>query len=171
MRSAVRLPMPGDGCEQREVARRDAALQRVHRIAREQRERLRRAEPRDAEQQDEQPALALAREPVERERVLAHDEMRVQLHRLRVIARRARRGRRGVDAQADAAHLDDQAVGVDLGQAAAQARDHRAARARAKRSPARALQAWQRASASASAAWSLSGAAGSESSWRTMRMT
>ena len=160
-----------DRRQQRQVAGRDAPLQRVHRIAGEQRERLGRPEPRDAEQRDEEPALPLRREAVERERVLAHDEVRLQLHGLRMLARGACRGRGGMDAQPDAPHLHHQAVGVCLDEAPGQARNHRAALARANRASARALQAWQRASASASAAWSLSGASGSESSCRTMRMT
>ena len=94
----------------------------------------------------------LAREAVERERVLAHDEVGLQLHGVRGLLRRARGRGGGVHAQPDAPDLDHEAIGVGLEQAPGDACDHLAALARAKRSPARALQAWQSASASASAA-------------------
>ena len=57
--------------------------------------------------------------------------MGLQLHGLGMVACSTRRGGRGVHEQADAADLDDQSVGLGARQTPLEARDHRAARARA----------------------------------------
>ena len=97
-------------------------------VHREDREGDPRADARDPAQQVEEIALVDVGEAVQRERVLAHDELGLQRHELGRLAGAPGRGRRGVHAQADASDLDHEPVDVLDGEPAAQACDHRAVR-------------------------------------------
>src|SRR5438270_5818079 len=85
----------------------------------------------DAEQHQEELALLLGGESVERERVLAHDEMRVE-QRLFAgggdVAKRLRRDRQAI---ANAAAVDDDVVGAPDRDGPGDERDHARATARA----------------------------------------
>src|SRR5262249_7394184 len=106
--------------------------------------------------------------PVERQRVVAHDEVRVQRHAATHPGDLAQRLGRDREPVADAARrLDDDVVGAADRHVAGDERDHPASAAAASG----AGVAWQMATASASAAWSGRGGSGSESSAWTIRAT
>ena len=120
-------------------------------------------------QQQEQVALLLGGEAVERQRVVADDEVGVQRDRLadrRDVAQRL--GRDGEPVADAGRRLDDDVVGAPDRDLAGDEGDHRAA---ATAWASGAWLAWQIATASASAAWSGVGSSGSESSACTIRPT
>ena len=105
-------------------------------------------------------------ESVERERVVAHDEVGVQRGRLADGGNVPERLGRDGEAVADAAAVDDDVVGAADGDVAADERDH----------PVIAIATgawlrWQMATARASAAWSGRGGSGSASSAATISCT
>src|SRR5207247_1513240 len=116
----------------------------------------------------------LGREAVERERVVADDELRVQRDaapQRRHLLERLGRDREPVT---DAARgLQHDVIGAPDRDLARDQRDHGAAPVSALpvRPRSGAWLAWQMPTASASAAWSASGPAGSESSTWTIRVT
>ena len=155
-----------DRLEARGVARRDRRDQLAGRPAGEDGERDLGPHGLHAEQHQEEVALLLRVESVERELVVAHDEMRVQRGRLarggNVLERLGRDG----EAVADAAAVDHDVVGTADGDVAADERDHPVI--------AIATGAWlrsQMATARASAAWSGRGGSGSASSAATILCT
>ncbi len=169
IRSAVRLPMPGTAWKRPASPAAIAAISSRGGAAREDRERHLRPDRLHGEQHQEQVALLLGVKAEQRERVVAHDQVRVQRDLLadrRHVAQRLCRDGRAV---ADAVAQDHDVVGAAYGHLSAQQRDHAPARASALDSGAQ--LAWQIATASASAAWSGRGSCSSASSALTMRAT
>ena len=117
----------GDRSEERVVARGDGPPHARRRVGREDAERHLRPHPADRDERQEQLALVLGREPVQREGVLAHDEVGDEGDVVRGGIGHGPRGGGGVDAQPDASDLDHQPVGIGSHHAAAQRRDHPAA--------------------------------------------
>ena len=168
------LADPGDGLEARACRRRRRAPSSSRGgAAGEHGERHLRADALDAEQQQEEVALLLGGEAVERQRVVAHDQVRVQRDRLADAPGRgaASRPRRRAGSRRRRTSTTTWSARRHRDLAARRARSSRppSRSARAARSGAR--LAWQIATASASAAWSGSGSSGSESSACTMRWT
>ena len=171
-RSAVRLPTPGRGLEALRIPGGDRPQELSRRPAREDRDRHLRPDSRDRGEVEEEIALLLAREPVQRQRVVAGHQMGVQGRLL--AARGHRLERLGGDRQAvaDAARLDHHVVGTADQDLAAHRGDHPTRTSGFLVSSAcagRAWPAWQIATASASEAWSDSGGCDRPSSAPTMR--
>ena len=117
----------------------------------------------------EEVALLLGGEAVEGQRVVAHDQVRVQRDGAAHAGDLAQRLGRDGQAVADPARgLDHHVVGAADRHLAGDERDHPATAAAAANG---AWLAWQMATASASAAWSGRGGSGSESSAWTIRAT
>ena len=168
IRSAVRLPIPGTAWKRARVAGGERAEQLARRAAGEHGQRDLRADRLHAEQQQEEVALLLGGEAVERQRVVADDQVAVQRDRLargRDVAQRL--GRDG-EPVADAAAVDDDVVGAAHRDLALEQGDHAVA-ASAAASGAR--LAWQIATASASAAWSGCGSSVQREQRWTIRCT
>src|ERR1019366_859909 len=121
------------------------------------------------EQHQEEVALLLGVKAVERERVVADDQMAVQRDLLADGRHVAQRLAGDGQAVADIGAQHDHVVGAAHRHLAAQQRDHAPTRARALASGAQ--LAWQTATASASAAWSGRGSSARPSSTWTMRET
>ena len=119
-----------DARQLRDVAVDDRAPHDRGAVHREDRERDPRADARHPAQEVEEIALVDVGEAVQRERVLADDELGLQRYELGRLAGAPGRRGRGVDAQADASDLDHEPVDVLDGKPPAQARDHRAVRER-----------------------------------------
>ena len=169
MRSAVRLPMPGDGREARDVAGRERGHQVAGAAAAEDGERHLRPDGLDADEQQEEVALLLRREAVELEGVVADDEVAVEERRVPEGGDLAQRlGRHGEGVAHAAGGLEHDAAGAADGDLAGDGRDHAGTGSAAASG---AWLAWQMATARASAAWSGRGASGSDSSAWTMRPT
>ena len=148
-----------------------AGHQRCHELARgpaaEHGERHLRPHRLHADEREEEVALLLGGEAVERERVVAHHEMGVQGHRAAHAGDLAQRlGRHGQAVADPARGLDHHVVGAADRHLSGDERDHPATAAAAANG---AWLAWQMATASASAAWSGRGGSGSDSSVWTMR--
>ena len=192
IRSAVRLPIPGTACRRAASPAASAATSSRGGPAGEHRERDLGADGLHGEQHQEEVALLLGVKAVQRERVVAHDQVGVQ-HRLaahrRDVAQRLGRHRRAV---ADAPAEDHHVIGAAHRDLASQQGDHaRGPRThlvgaqiedtvtappppRPRRPPRVANGAafrWQSATASASEAWSGVGSSGSDSSVCTIRAT
>ena len=75
IRSAVRLPMPGHGLQARDVAGGERGDQLARRAAAEHGQRHLRPDRLHADQQQEEVALLLGGEAVERQRVVADDQV------------------------------------------------------------------------------------------------
>ena len=123
--------------------------------------------PEHGEEVDEELALLGVGEPVELERVLADVEVRLDRH-LGAGRRAAQHGRRGRDEVADAVHVEHEAVGGAPGRPPSETRDHAGAPQDAIRASG-GIEAWQMATASASAACEVGGSASSARIIRTMR--
>src|SRR5689334_6424221 len=147
----------------------------AHRHAGEHRERGARADTGDADELAEGTALFAGGEAVEVVRVLAHDEMREEAHRLAVGRQRVERAHRYVELVGDAADIDQHLRRMLRREPPGEAADQtslplRMRSPRVARRPSCAPCAWQMAQASASAA-SGEGSPGSASSRRTMCCT
>ena len=146
----------GDRLEEARVAAGDRPQHGADRPGAQDRERKLRPDRLHAQQHQEEIALGGRREPDEHERVVAHDQVRVE-RRLRADRRQlCERLRRHGEAVADTAAQQRHVLGAALGDLAAQQRDHPASAAIAWASGA--WFAWQIATASASEAWSEDGA-------------
>ena len=158
----------GHRLQPRGVAGGDRGEQLARRAAGEHGERDLRPDGLDPDQHQEQVALGLGGEAVQRERVVADDQVGVQ--RGLLADRRGVAERLAGDGEpvADAAARDDDVVGPPHGDLAGEQRDHAAAPTAARSD---APFAWQIATASASAAWSGRGRSVSDSSAWTMRWT
>ena len=121
IRSAVRLPTPWHGLQPRGVAGGDGGEQLARRAAAEDRERHLRPDRLDADQQQEEVALGLGGEAVEQQRVVTHDQVRVERRRLARGGHLAQRLGRHREPVADAAAGDDDVVGPPDGDLAARA--------------------------------------------------
>ncbi len=167
IRSAVRLPIPGTAWKRLESPEASADSSSRGGAAGEDRERDLRPDRLDAEQHQEEIALLLGREAVQLQRVVAHDQVAVERHRLagrRHLLERLARDREpvadAVDVYDDLARPVSAARRAPAGDLAAHQRDHAVTIAAASG----ARLAWQIATASASAAWSGCGSSASDSS-------
>ena len=120
MRSAVFLPTPGIAVSRATSPRSIARDQLARLDARQHRQRQLRADAADADQPLEQLLLERRREPVERERVLAHVGVDAQRDLGARLAEPVERRQRHVHVVADAADVDDDAVRLLLEQPPAQ---------------------------------------------------
>ena len=143
-----------DGLEACRVAEHDRASQLTGRRAGDDGERDLRPDAAHAQQRGEELPLGRIGEAVELERVLAHVEVGLDGDLRRALRRPQHRRRRG-DEVADASDLDDEPVGRTGDRASAQARDHPASLASGG------VNAWQIATASASASCVVRGSSSS----------
>ena len=148
---------------------RHGADQLARRAARQHGERHLGADRLHADQQQEEVALLLGGEAVERQRVVAHDQVAEQRHRPADRGDVLERLGRHREAVADARRgLEHDVVGPADGDLARDQRDHRAP---AMACASGAWLTWQTPTASASVAWSGSGSSGSPSTAQTIRAT
>ena len=125
MRSAVRLPIPGTACRRAASPAASAATQLARRPAGEHGERDLRSDGLHGEQHQEEVALLLGVKAVERERVVADDQMGVQRGLAADGGHVAQRLGGDGGAVADAAAEQQDVVGAAHRDLAAQQADHR----------------------------------------------
>ena len=160
------------GLEALRVPRRDRPQKLSRRAAGEDRYRHLRADPGDRDEVEEEIALLLVREPVQGQRVVAGDQVRVQGGLLSPRGHGLERLRRDRQAVADAAGLDHDVVGTADEHLAADRGDHptwTSDSLAANACAGRVWPAWQIATARASAVWSDCGGSGRPSRVPTMR--
>ena len=151
------------------VAERDRLAELGRRRAGDDRERDLRADPADRQQMDEELALVGVGEAVELQRVLADVEVRLDRH-LRPGRRTPEDARRRGHEVADAVHVEHEPVAAPARRPAAEPRDHPLPPFTASRASG-GIEAWQIATASASASCEVGGSDSSASSIFTIRDT
>ena len=122
------LADPGHALEARDIAVGERADELARRAAAEHRERDLRPDRLHADQREEQVALLLGREAVQRERVVAHDQVAVQGDRPADGGNLAQRLGRHGQPVADPGGLDDDVIGAPDRDRAADECDHARAR-------------------------------------------
>ena len=124
MRSAVFLPTPGTATRRRTSCRRSASTSSVGRDSREHRQGHAGADAGHAEEEEEERALPLRQEAVEREGVLADVRVDPEGRRALLLRQLVERRERDVDEVADAGHVQEDLVRRLRREAAGEAADH-----------------------------------------------